>query len=96
VIGFHDQPGGGLGQDPVPKDFTPAGCARCEFPHVKRPLDSANYFAVSAQGEQFGIMKMPVRWLARDEAINLAAWLVATADPTRKQFDRVFKEIAKI
>ena len=61
----------------------------------KRPLDSANHLGVSCQGEQFGIMKMPVRWLARDEAINLAAWLVNIADPERKEFERVLNEIQK-
>lgn len=95
MIDFAEHPGGGLGQDPAPKNFTPAGCARCEFPHLKRPLDSANHFGVGATGEQFGIMRIPVRWLARDEAINLAAWLMVTADPTGEYFERLVKEIVK-
>jgi hypothetical protein len=81
-------------QDPAPNHM-PAGCERCEFPHLKRPLDSANHFGVAASGEQLGIMHIPVRWLARDEAINLGAWLIAVADPERTVFDRVFKEVAK-
>jgi hypothetical protein len=89
MFSFADQPGGGLGQDP-----SPAG-VRCEFPGMKRPLDSGNHFGVAASGEQFGIMKMPVRWLARDEAINLAAWLMVMADPTGEAFERVVKEIVK-
>ena len=91
MINFHEQPGGGLGQDPAPL----LEGVRCEFPYLKRPLDTANHFGVAASGEQFGIMKMPVRWLARDEAINLAAWLMVTADPTGKEFERVVKAIVK-
>lgn len=91
MISFHDQPGGGSQQDPAPQ----VQGVRCEFPNMKRPIDSANHFGVGATGEQFGIMKMPVRWLARDEAINLGAWLIATADPTREEFERLFKQIAK-
>jgi|SRR6185312_7522700 len=92
-----DLPGGGPDQDPVPaqRNWMPAGCYRCEFPNLKRPLDSANHFGVAADGEQLGIMRIPVRWLARDEAINLAAWLVVVADPERKEFERLFSEIKK-
>jgi len=73
----------------------PADGIRRSLPQVKRPLDSANHFGVAVSGEQFGIMKMPVRWLARDEAINLAAWLRALADPDGKEFNRVLAEIQK-
>lgn len=79
---------------PFGHGFLPNGVCS-SLPNEKRPLDSANHFGVACDGLQFGIMKIPVRWMARDEAINLAAWLVAIADPERKDFERVLAEIRK-
>jgi hypothetical protein len=78
----------------APSDFAGGGVGiRMSLPDVKRPLDSANHFGVAASGDQYGIMKMPVRWLARDEAINLAAWLAAIADPDGREFISVLRAI---
>lgn len=91
MISHFEQPGGNEPERTreVREDL------RCEFPYLKRPLDSANHFGVAVCEDQFGIMRIPVRWLDREEAINLAAWLMITADPTRERFERVVKEIAK-
>lgn len=68
---------------------------RRSLPGVKRPLSSANHFGVGRSGDQFGIMRMPVIWLSRDEAINLAAWLKVIADPDGKEFERLVEQIKK-
>lgn len=58
-------------------------------------LDSSNEFEVVKHLDQIRILKPPTRPLTRSEAIRLAAWLVAIADPGRKQFDRILDYVLK-
>ena len=43
------------------------------------PIDTSNLEAVSMQGDTVVIMRRGIR-LTQEEALNLAAWLVALAD----------------
>jgi len=36
-----------------------------------------NKFAVGVLGDRIGILKTPDRYLSKEEALNLAAWLIA-------------------
>lgn len=42
-------------------------------------MDTANRFLVCAQGDTLVLLRSPQR-ISKDEALNLAAWLVALAD----------------
>lgn len=57
--------------------------------------DTSNAFEVVKHFEQIRILKPPTRPLTKSEAIRLAAWLVAMADPERKQFDRILDYVLK-
>lgn len=57
-------------------------------------LDSSNEFLVGMKGDKVVIIR-PKMVLTRGEAVNLAVWLVALADPGRRQFDRVIREVCK-
>lgn len=43
------------------------------------PIDTTNRFLVGVQGEQIAILKLG-RSMSKDDALNLAAYLVALAD----------------
>ncbi|TXH09640.1 MAG: hypothetical protein E6R03_16480 [Hyphomicrobiaceae bacterium] len=58
------------------------------------PLDSGNHFAVGMKGPTVVIVRMG-KQLTREEALNLAAWIVALTDPERTDFNRVLGEIVK-
>jgi hypothetical protein len=67
-------------------------------------LDSSNVFEVRSgdggktvlfNSESFDLGGTDAEQLDRSDALNLAAWLVAIADPERKAFDRLFAEIRK-
>ena len=57
------------------------------------PLDTANHFMVAGQGDDLVIIQLPIGRLKKDRALNLAAWLVALADPEGKEFERVLEAI---
>ena len=57
------------------------------------PLDSANHFNVVARKDYLIVIHLPVGNLTKADALNLAAWLVALADPTHEEFKRVLKEV---
>lgn len=46
---------------------------------MAQELDTSNRFMVSAAGPNISIMRTPTT-ITRDDALNLAAWLVAMAD----------------
>lgn len=49
--------------------------------------DTLNKFMVAGQGDKVVIMNFPPRRrLSREEALSLAAWIVALADPSGKDF----------
>jgi hypothetical protein len=57
-------------------------------------IDSSNMlFMVAAHGENIVVMRPPVAPITRDQALNLAAWLVALADPLGEQFAKVLKAV---
>lgn len=42
-------------------------------------MDTTNKFMVCAKGNEFAMLRQPGN-MSRDDALNLAAWLVAMAD----------------
>jgi len=67
-------------------------------PKVPSPKsDTANHFEVVKSQTGIAIIQPPMarQVLSPERAINLAAWLMITADPTGEQFERVVKEIVK-
>jgi hypothetical protein len=61
-------------------------------------IDTANNWLVSFVPSNDGIVilnrnMLLARRLTKEEALNLAGWLVAMADPTRKDFDPLLKAI---
>lgn len=75
MISTVDSSGGGPEHAPAPAAGQKAGI---------NPLDTANHFAVGGRSGKVFIWALPgavnpVR-LTKDEAINLAAWLVVIAD----------------
>jgi len=55
-------------------------------------IDTANVFLVASRGTGFVIMNPPTTIITADEALNLAATLVALVGD-RERFDRVLKAI---
>jgi hypothetical protein len=62
-------------------------------------LDSGNLFAVgAAKVEMLKVIELqinrpvPAR-LSKDEALNLAAWIVAMVDPEKKHLDQLLERI---
>lgn len=49
------------------------------MPRTIEDLDAANHFFVGVQGDKIVTLRGSLR-LSRDEALNLAAWLVVLAD----------------
>ena len=60
-------------------------------------MTNENRFFVGARGfgddAQIVVMLPPIKPITKDDAVNLAAWLVAVADPLRETFDRVITEV---
>ena len=59
------------------------------------PIDTTNRFAVSAFGDGVAILNPPAAGepLTRADALNLAAWLVALADPLEDEFAAVLEAV---
>jgi hypothetical protein len=54
-----------------------------------------NKFLVGCQGDRYHVMKSPTN-MSADDALNLAAWLVAMAGPfAARPFDQVLAEVKK-
>lgn len=59
-------------------------------------IDSSNWFFVSAAaGDRIVINGTVPPVLTRDQAVNLAAWLVAVADPAGEHFAAVLAAVRK-
>jgi hypothetical protein len=56
-------------------------------------IDTANKFLVGARGEGLVIQRPPLGQLSKDDAILLAAWLVAMTPERRAEFEQVLREI---
>lgn len=52
-------------------------------------IDTTNRFLVGARGDSVIIMRRPNAELSKEDALNLAAWLVALADPDGEEFKAV-------
>jgi hypothetical protein len=57
-------------------------------------LDTTNKFAVTASLQGITILKPPLGPITHDDALNLAAWLVALADHEKKFQTIVLAEIS--
>jgi hypothetical protein len=55
--------------------------------------DSSNEFEVVRGGETIRILQPPLRPMTVTESLRLAAWIVALADPQRKNFERILVEV---
>ena len=53
-------------------------------------LDLGNKFCVGVSGARLIISKPPRGSMSLDDAVNLAAWLVALADPFGEKFKKAF------
>lgn len=59
-------------------------------------ITTANIFGVGVRvgdGRLYIQSSTVVYPLSKDDALNLAAWLVAMADPTRERFDELLKRV---
>jgi len=61
-------------------------------PIEPRELDTSNWFFVARGGDRIFLATVP-DVLERDEALNLAAWLVSLADPRDETFPRLLAAI---
>lgn len=88
MISGNEHAGSGPEKEPAPWDTV----KKTSIP------DTSNQFSVCGHNGTIVTFKIATKnptVLANSEAVNLAAWLCALADPERKEFDRVFKEISK-
>ena len=56
-------------------------------------IDTLNRFAVASRGDEVVIMIPPRGGLTKGSALNLAAYLVAIADPGQEEFAPLLKAI---
>lgn len=52
-----------------------------------------NKFGVGLRGEEVVVLLPPRGGISKDDAVNLAAWLVALANPGRARFEKVFEKV---
>ena len=81
-----EHPGGGLQQDPAP---APADRAR--------KMDTANHFEVVETQTGVAMISPPMarQVLSRQQALNLAAWLLVMARCNENELVKVLREIAR-
>jgi hypothetical protein len=62
-------------------------------------MDSSNFFIVHLDRDGSKVVVKGYEWLDQpitpEEALNLAAWLVAVTDPKQEEFRRVLSEVLK-
>lgn len=57
-------------------------------------IDTRNRYAVSVNGRgDFAILNPPIDDMSKEEALVLAAWLVALADPYDRNFQSILNEV---
>lgn len=56
-------------------------------------MDTANKFLVGSNGDKLVIQNTPRGPISKDDALVLAAWLVALADPGGTQFAWVLADV---
>ena len=60
---------------------------------MSEEIDTMNRFGVGVQGDGVVIVMPPRGIISKDDAILLAAWLVALADPLEDRFEKVLHAI---
>lgn len=59
----------------------------------KTEIDTSNLFFVGSNGDTL-VFTLPVpRQISKEDALNLAAWIVAIVNPTREEFDALHKAV---
>ncbi len=66
--------------------------ARTAAERANDMIDTSNKFIVGVQGQMINVMKLRAR-ITREEALNLAAYLVLLADPGGEEFEAVKRAI---
>lgn len=56
-------------------------------------LNSSNKFMVGVSGARVVFLKPLPHTISMDDAVNLAAWLVALADPAGEKFESVHEAV---
>jgi hypothetical protein len=60
-------------------------------------IDTTNKFMVSTTPrDEFVMIMLPVRRLPREDALNLAAYIVALVDPLGEEFSKVLEAIENV
>lgn len=52
-----------------------------------------NRFFVGASGQNVAFLRPIPQRMSNEDALNLAAWIVAIVDPTRDKFDKAFQAV---
>lgn len=52
-----------------------------------------NEFMVSVAGDKIAILAPPRGPITKEQALRLAAWIVALADPSMKRFEMLLDEV---
>jgi hypothetical protein len=60
------------------------------------PIDTMNKFLVGVIGDDVMLMKPPIGRITKQDALLLAAWLVAMADMTNTEFPKYLKAVQSI
>ena len=58
-------------------------------------IETFNKYGVGMQGGKFGMLMPPRGLMTQDEALLLAAWLVALADPVGDKFHAIFDAVQR-
>lgn len=56
-------------------------------------IDTSNKFKVATMAGGQVVLELPVGRLSRDDALNLAAWIVTVADPDGEHFQTVLGSV---
>ena len=56
-------------------------------------VDTSNKFMVGVSGARICFLKPIPNVISMDDAVSLAAWLVALADPTGEKFETVHEAV---
>lgn len=60
---------------------------------MSEEIDTLNDWLVGSRGGKIVIASLPLRPLEKHEALRLAAWIVAIADPGHEDFEKVLEAV---
>jgi hypothetical protein len=60
---------------------------------IKEENLTENKFLVAAIGDKISLLRLGGVTLEKDDALNLAAWIVAMSDPLEEKFPKVLEEV---